>query len=84
MAVFVISALGNNLIVHTTSPITTQLKNIFSDYSPTMISLCSLVFYILHPPMAFVSNYIIETKGLKFGVSNYFTGAMIGDSIDLY
>ncbi|KAL4439315.1 hypothetical protein ABPG74_016978 [Tetrahymena malaccensis] len=69
LAVFIISALANNLIVQTTTPIVNILHTIYPDYSKQVISLCALVFYVSHPPMAFVSNYIIEQKGLKFGIT---------------
>jgi len=41
---------------------------LYPDYGTTLISMSSLIFFIAHPPMAFISNYIIETKGIKFGV----------------
>lgn len=67
--VFVISALGNNMIVHTTTPIVAYLEKLYPDYGAQLISMCALIFYILHPPMAFVSNWILDTKGLKFGIT---------------
>ena len=51
--------------------------------SRTLVYMCSLIFFISHPFSTFLANYILDTYGLKVGISIGVIGMMAGMSVRL-
>jgi hypothetical protein len=60
---YILAGLASSMMVNTTTPIANGLSDVY-DVSLIYVIMCSVIFYAVHLPMAFLANYILDTCGL--------------------
>jgi hypothetical protein len=66
--ILLLTCLFNSLIVQSLSTINHEVTTYFPQISTPEVSLCALVFMLIHPFNTFLANYILDSYSLKLGV----------------
>ena len=73
LTLYSLSLGANAMMWITAAPITTEISNVKETQTYSVndfwVEMCSLVFMILYIPVVFPSNYILDTLGLRTGVT---------------
>ena len=65
--IYLLSCLSASMMVQSCTPIVEELSMTYN-VSTTLVKISALIFMVTHPVFTMLSNWLVESLGLKFSV----------------